>query len=146
MKSGPRKADAAFENGAVKGFAAPKVLNADIVLFEGTSILQAHGSEVEQDNPLISDLLDFAIYIDADETDIQRWYIQAALCELKNVSGMDTTIGPTAEQPYPEAALLAQEIWRNVGKFSFTKTILPTRSRADLIIRKGSDHRVEEIP
>ena len=45
-----------------------------------------------------------------------------------------------------EAALaIAEGLWRNINLKNLMENILPTRPRADLILRKGKDHLVEEV-
>ena len=49
----------------------------DIVILEGLNVLQVgHHAEV---NEFVSDYFDFCIYIDADEADIEEWYVQRFL-------------------------------------------------------------------
>ena len=47
----------------------------DIVIVEGLNVLQTGIPDGE--NPLfVSDFFDFSIYVDADVTDIRRWYVE----------------------------------------------------------------------
>ena len=43
----------------------------DIVIVEGLNVLQPE----RRDRVFVSDFFDFSIYIDADEADIERWYV-----------------------------------------------------------------------
>lgn len=40
---------------------------------------------------------------------------------------------------------MAREIWRSINLPNLRQNILPTRPRADLILRKGPSHQVEEV-
>ena len=44
-----------------------------------------------------------------------------------------------------EADEVATGIWEEINGRNLRENILPTRSRADLILRKGPDHAVERI-
>jgi len=47
--------------------------------------------------------------------------------------------------PEDEAHVIAQRIWRDVNEVNLIENILPSRQRADVIIRKGADHRVDNL-
>ncbi len=51
------------------------VQRADILIFEGLNVLHARGTEPV----VVSDFFDFSIYLDADEVDIQSWYVERFL-------------------------------------------------------------------
>lgn len=40
---------------------------------------------------------------------------------------------------------MASQIWRDINLRNLRENIAPTRERANLVVRKGSDHTVEEI-
>ena len=44
----------------------------DIVIVEGLNVLQVGSDGVE----FVSDYFDFSIYVDADESDIEQWYVE----------------------------------------------------------------------
>ena len=43
------------------------------------------------------------------------------------------------------AASIAQLIWEAVNHTNLIENILPCRNRANLILKKGEDHHIEEI-
>ena len=43
------------------------------------------------------------------------------------------------------ARAIAEGLWNNINLKNLRENILPTRPRADLILRKGADHLVEEV-
>src|SRR4030095_8568063 len=47
----------------------------DIVIVEGLNVLQSGDGTGRPARVFVSDFFDFSIYIDADEADIQRWYV-----------------------------------------------------------------------
>ena len=44
-----------------------------------------------------------------------------------------------------EAEKEAHRIWRSINGINLDENILPTKGRAQLILKKGQDHTVEEI-
>jgi type I pantothenate kinase len=44
-----------------------------------------------------------------------------------------------------EAAATATSIWTRINLVNLHENILPTRQRADLILKKGTSHLVEEV-
>ena len=44
-----------------------------------------------------------------------------------------------------EAATRATDIWKRINEPNLLQNVLPTRSRADLVLRKGSDHAVNSV-
>jgi type I pantothenate kinase len=47
--------------------------------------------------------------------------------------------------PPDEAQAVARQIWRDINGVNLSQNILPTRERAQLILRKGPDHAVREV-
>jgi type I pantothenate kinase len=113
----------------------------DILILEGLNVLQ-----VGDYNEFVSDYFDFSIYIDADEGDIEEWYVQRflKLCEtvFQDPNSFFTNYAHlTAEQ----ATTTARAIWRDINGKNLRENIEPTRTRASLLLRKGLDHRVTEV-
>jgi type I pantothenate kinase len=44
-----------------------------------------------------------------------------------------------------EAVETATDIWNRINLVNLRENILPTRPRADLILKKSESHRVEEV-
>ncbi|HEV2369294.1 MAG TPA: type I pantothenate kinase, partial [Acidimicrobiales bacterium] len=51
----------------------------DIVIVEGLNVLQGPDAPTESTRLFVSDLFDFSIYVDADESDIEQWYVERFL-------------------------------------------------------------------
>jgi type I pantothenate kinase len=47
--------------------------------------------------------------------------------------------------PYEKALERANEIWATINLPNLIENILPTRSRATLVLHKGSEHAVERV-
>jgi type I pantothenate kinase len=119
----------------------------DILVLEGVNVL--HASALPRDGrtvPFVSDFLDFAIYIDATEEVLARWYVERFL-GLRGTAFRDprSYFHHYAALSDAEAVETAGAIWQEINLVNLRKNILPTRGRADLILRKGEDHRIEQI-
>ncbi|MCP4384484.1 MAG: type I pantothenate kinase [Hyphomicrobiales bacterium] len=119
----------------------------DILIVEGLNVLQT--SRLPRDGravPFVSDFFDFSIYIDADETTIRTWYLER-FRELRRTAFRDpeSYFHRYASITEDEAVAYAAGLWDRINLVNLRDNILPTRPRADLILRKGEDHKVEEV-
>jgi type I pantothenate kinase len=119
----------------------------DILIFEGLNVLQTR--ELPADGkfvPFLSDFFDFSIFIDAEEQLIRQWYI-ARFMRLRETAFRDpASFFHRYSQLSDEAAgAIAEGLWRNINLKNLRENILPTRPRADLILRKGPDHFIKEV-
>jgi len=119
----------------------------DILIFEGINVLQSR--DLPRDGkavPFVSDFFDFSIYIDADERLIHRWYINRFM-RLRQTAFTDphSFFHKYAEVTQDTALTIAENLWQTINLRNLRDNILPTRPRADLILRKGADHLIEEV-
>lgn len=119
----------------------------DVLIIEGLNVLQSPTDY--PDNPFkvfISDFLDFSIYVDADTQQIESWYVERF---LKLREGAFTKPGSYfshyTELTEQEAIDKARNIWQTINGINLEQNILPTKEKAQLILRKGQHHQVEEI-
>jgi len=116
--------------------------NPDILIVEGINVLQ-----VSKRQPVfVSDYFDFSLYIDADAEDIRSWYIDRFLL-LQQTAFREplSYFHRYADLNKQEAVERASQIWESINLLNLNENILPTRQRADLILRKGRDHRIHEV-
>jgi type I pantothenate kinase len=119
----------------------------DILIFEGINVLQTR--ELPKDGkavPFVSDFFDFSIYIDADEELIHRWYIDRFMRLRETAFQNPQSFFHRYSQLSEDAArAIAEGLWANINLRNLRENIVPTRPRADLILRKGDDHLVQEV-
>jgi type I pantothenate kinase len=114
----------------------------DIVIIEGLNVLQTRSGAPE----FVSDYFDFSIYIDADEADIERWYVDRFLALRESVfQDPDSFFRFYAELSDDEAIATARRIWRDINGLNLRENIAPTRERASLVVHKTADHRVDRV-
>ena len=119
----------------------------DIVIVEGLNVLQP--AKLPKDGeaiPFVSDFFDFSVYIDAADDLIESWYVERFL-RLRQTAFRDPAsyFHRYAMLTEEEAVATGLEIWRSINLVNLRENILPTRQRADLILRKGADHAVETV-
>ena len=119
----------------------------DILIVEGLNVLQT--SRMARDGravPFVSDFFDFAVYIDADDTVIRRWYVERFL-NLRKTAFRDPAsyFHRYAAIDDVEAIAVAEGLWNRINLVNLRENILPTRPRADLILVKEEDHRIERV-
>lgn len=124
------------------------VRSPDIVILEGLNLLQSGTAPqaVPTSALFVSDLLDFSIYVDADEGDIEHWYEERFLTLRQTVFRDPASYFHRYAHLTPEQAVTtARDIWSRINGVNLRENILPTRERAHLILKKGADHAVCEI-
>jgi type I pantothenate kinase len=119
----------------------------DILIVEGLNVLQTgrpprDGKAI----PYVSDYFDFSIFIDADENDLRTWYVnrffsfrETAFADPKSYFHRYSNLSDV------EARETATRIWQTVNLVNLRENVLPTRQRADLILRKSADHLVSTV-
>ena len=121
----------------------------DILIFEGLNVLQAgyeSGGAQRRQAIILSDFFDFSIYLDADESCIESWYIERFLL-LQKIAFQhpESYFHHYAGLSPADATDVARQIWRDVNLVKLKENILPTRERAHLVLRKQADHGIAEI-
>ncbi len=119
----------------------------DIMILEGLTVLETGEGRAGRPPPLfVSDFFDFSIYVDADEFDIEQWYLERFLT-LRQTAFTDerSFFHHFAALAEDEAIEVARQIWRSINGLNLHDNILPTRERAQLILEKAADHSVRAV-
>ena len=119
----------------------------DIVIVEGLTVLQtSDGRSGHPPSLFVSDFFDFSLYVDADEADIEQWYLERFLT-LRDTAFADerSFFHHFAALSESEAIQVARGIWRSINGVNLHENILPTRERARLILEKAPDHSVRAV-
>ena len=119
----------------------------DILIIEGLNVLQP--APLPRDGnaiPYVSDFFDFSIFVDADEKNIKNWYIQRFL-KLKSTAFKEekSYFNKYSYLSDEEAVNVATSLWEKINYVNLIENILPTRQRANLILRKSENHSVNQI-
>jgi type I pantothenate kinase len=91
----------------------------DILILEGLNILQ------------LDHVHDYSLYLDAKTDAIRHWYMERFM-SLTSLSG-------------EAAQARADYLWEEVNLKNLTENILVTRERAQMVLHKAPDHRIDEV-
>lgn len=114
----------------------------NFLIVEGINVFQ---------NPInqrlyMSDYFDFSIYIDADVKNIKTWYLERfqTLLELAR-KDENNYYHRFTKFTKEEALSLVQKTWEEINLVNLENYIEPTRNRAELILHKGDNHKIDLI-
>ncbi|HYG94610.1 MAG TPA: type I pantothenate kinase [Nocardioides sp.] len=119
----------------------------DILILEGLNVLQP--ARVRPDgrtNLGLSDFFDFSIFVDAAVTHVREWYVDRFL-RLRETAFRDpeSYFAKYAQLTHDTAVDEARRIWDSINGPNLEQNVLPTRSRATLVLRKDADHSVRYV-
>ena len=115
----------------------------DILIVEGLNVLQP---PTNAHRLAVSDLFDFSVYVDARSSDIATWYEDRFLkLQQGAFADPESYFHRYAALTVDEARAKAREIWNRTNGPNLAENILPTRSRATLILRKDAFHQVDRV-
>lgn len=119
----------------------------EILIVEGLNVLQT--GRLPKDGkaiPFVSDFFDFSVYLDADEDVLKHWYVDRFLT-LRSTAFRDpkSYFHRYSRLSDQEAVDTASSIWERINLLNLHENILPTRQRADLILKKNESHLVEDV-
>ncbi|HWM73517.1 MAG TPA: type I pantothenate kinase [Nocardioides sp.] len=123
------------------------VKSPDIVIIEGLNVLQpARVRDDGRTGLAVSDFFDFSVYVDAGTSHIRDWYISRFL-RLRETAfrDPDSYFAKYADLTHEEAIAEAERIWDTINGPNLAQNVLPTRSRATLVLRKDKDHSVRYV-
>ena len=119
----------------------------DIVILEGLNVLlPARVRDDGRTGLTLSDFFDFSVYVDAKTSTIREWYVSRFL-RLRETAFQDTSsyFAKYATLSTEEAIAEAERIWDTINGPNLSQNVLPTRSRATLVLRKDRDHSVRYV-
>lgn len=119
----------------------------DILILEGLNVLQS-GMDYLNEKPrvFVSDYVDFSIYVDAEEQQLEDWYISRFMKLREGAfTNPKSYFRNYAELSEKDALKTSKTIWREINRKNLRKNILPTRGRASLILHKGKGHAVDYV-
>lgn len=109
----------------------------DILILEGLNVLQTGNNKTNQ--TFVSDFVDFSIYVDAEEKLLKEWYIKRFLKFRESAfNDPNSYFKHYANLSKEESITTASKIWDEINGLNLNQNILPTRERANLILKKRS--------
>ena len=118
----------------------------DVLILEGLNILQTGASGVEQQRVFVSDFLDFSVFVDAEVEDLKQWYIHRVATFSKGPMCDDSAYFHfLSTWPEEDVVNFAQKVWTQVNEVNLKNNILPFRYRAQCVLHKEFNHKVNHI-
>ena len=119
----------------------------DVLIVEGLNVLQpARASAAGTSALAVSDFFDFSIYVDARTSDVRQWYVDRFLSLRSTAFAQpESYFHKYAALTDDEASDRAKAIWDAINAPNLLQNILPTRSRATLVLTKSADHSVQRM-
>jgi type I pantothenate kinase len=104
---------------------------AEVVVIEGVNALR----------PPLRPALDVAVYLDADEDDIRRWYVDRFLALIAEAEADETSFYRMFVSLVPDdRRAMAESTWTGINAVNLHEHIEPTKASATLVLRKRGDH------
>lgn len=108
----------------------------DVVVLEGVVALQ----------PPAVDLLDVAVYVDAAEDDVRRWFTDRFLALTAEAEDDPASFYRMfAGMDEAQVRSVAEGTWDGINGPNLRAHIAPSRARAAIVVRKAADHTIEDI-
>jgi type I pantothenate kinase len=118
------------------------IIQPKILILEGLNVLQGSSDGAA----VAADYFDFSVYLDADENDVEQWYVERFSVLQRTVFQRPTSYFHHFKDLQPaEVRTTGLGIWRSINLPNLLHNILPTRERASVILRKGQSHAVKEV-
>jgi type I pantothenate kinase len=118
-----------------------------VLILEGLNVLQGSSQGSSQDSTAVAaDYFDFSVYLDADQNDVEQWYVERFSVLQRTVFQRPTSYFHHFKDLRPtEVRKTGQGIWRSINLPNLLQNIQPTRESASVILRKGQSHAVKEV-
>jgi type I pantothenate kinase len=101
----------------------------DVVILEGLHLVA------------LSEAIDFTVYIDADEADIEQWFVERFF-HLRTSNAFYRQFAALSDD---QAAAFARDAWSSINGVNLRENILPSRDHADAVLVKTRDHTVQHL-
>lgn len=114
----------------------------DVLILEGLNVLQVGPAS----SVYVTDFVDRSLFVDAQPDDLERWYVERFMTLRATVfTDPASHFRRYADLDDDEAEATAKRIWRDINLPNLEQNILPTRERADIVLEKGPDHRIQRV-
>lgn len=114
----------------------------DFLIVEGINVFQ----NPQNEHLYMTDYFDFSIYIDASVEHIESWYLER-FSKLLTIAEKDPNnyYHRFTHLPHNEVLDIARDTWKTINLVNLQDYIEPSRNRADVILHKSANHKIDEI-
>jgi type I pantothenate kinase len=107
----------------------------DVLIVEGVNALAA-----------LDPLLDLRVYLDADEADLEAWYVNRFVDLVDEARHDPASFFASFVSMTPDQVDgVARSVWRSVNLVNLRDHIRPSRALADCVVSKNRDHTVCDV-
>ena len=123
-----------------------EIIDPDVVIIEGINVLQSAKLKDRKTILEALDFINFSIYLDADERYLRQWYIDRFL-SLRSaaLNNKEDFFNRFSSTDIDQAKEIANSIWEKINLINLNENILPTKYKANLILKKNINHKTNEI-
>ncbi len=115
----------------------------DVVIVEGVNALSPGPAP---SGVGLADFCSLGVYLDASEADLRAWYVERFLGLIEGSrTDPSSFFAQWGALGHDDAAQLAASVWEGVNLVNLTDHILPTRWRADLVVRTDASHALSAV-
>jgi type I pantothenate kinase len=126
--------------------AVQRICRPDLLLVEGLTVLQGRQPDAPSSGMPASLDLDMGVYIDAAEEDLADWHRQRLLALRHHRDTAPTDFTRWFDSLSDEQAQqVAESSWTEINLVNLRQHVAPTRAGADVILVKGSSHRISQV-
>ena len=123
-----------------------EIIDPDVVIIEGINVLQSAKLKDKKTILEVQDFINFSIYLDADERYLRQWYIDRFLSlRLAALNNKEDFFNRFSSIDIDQAKEIANSIWEKINLINLNENILPTKYKANLILKKNINHKTNEI-
>ena len=123
-----------------------EIIDPDVVIIEGINVLQSAKLKDRKTILKAPDFINFSIYLDADERYLRQWYIDRFLSlRLAALNNKEDFFNRFSSTDIDQAKEIANSIWEKINLINLNENILPTKYKANLILKKNINHKTNEI-
>ena len=84
--------------------------------------------------------------MDTETSDIETWYLDRFLVLQRTAFQKPSSyFHHYKDLGTEEAREIGRRIWSDINEVNLRENILPTRERAHVVLRKGSDHSIAQV-
>jgi len=103
-----------------------------------------HLAQIEQ--PGKPHLIDALIYLDAEEADVERWFTDRLIPLMEGgIDDAKSFYHAFRTMTADERRAFAKRVWQEINLPNLRNHIVQDRAAADLVVRKGADHRIVKV-
>jgi type I pantothenate kinase len=112
------------------------VADPDVVILEGVVALQSR----------VAPMLDAAIYVDASENDVRRWFVERFLVFVNEARlGAESFYKMFADMSDEEVRGVADATWDGINGPNLREHVDATRANATIVVEKAADHAILNV-